>query len=139
MCLIDLSDSGCFTTSFAEQWRGSLGRKVPRKEVRTDISASRQCRLRFGKASKLVFRSACTTFFYEVSALSGAENPSAGKRCGTVRSLILHAREEEGVAGDGLAGAAAVLRVEDGGDVFGGEAAAADFDHRADNGADHIP
>ena len=51
MCLIDLSDSGCFTTSFAEQWRGSLGRKAPRKEVRTDV-------------------------FHGVSALSGAERPS---------------------------------------------------------------
>ena len=37
-----------------------------------------------------------------------------------------------------MAGAAAVFGVEDGGDVFGGEAPAADFDYRADNGAEDM-
>ena len=40
--------------------------------ARTDFSALRQCRLRLGKASEFAFRSACTPFFYGVSALSGA-------------------------------------------------------------------
>ena len=48
------------------------------KGVRTDFSALRQCRLRLGKASEFAFRSACTPFFYGVSAPSEVSRSRKG-------------------------------------------------------------
>ena len=54
--------------------------------------------------------------------------------------LIVYPGEEEGVAGDGLAGVGACGgAVGKGGEPVYGEFAAADFEEGADDGADHVP